>query len=144
MPSNPILQACSKMVSPSPSRCSENRIPSVPRQDFLQFCFALFKRMLPVILAIQFEQVEGIQEDLIVMSIGMQLVEVGLALPASPHRLPVWFASSKSQTQPSFNNRRAGDTFPGRTTNIGNPCSMGFLVACTSAASLACGRDVFG
>jgi hypothetical protein len=43
--------------------------PLSPRQNFFQFCFALFKGVLPVILAIQFEQVEGIDEDLIVMRI---------------------------------------------------------------------------
>jgi hypothetical protein len=45
--------------------------------------------MVAVILPIQFEQVEGIQEHLVVMGMGMQLVEIGLAVPSSPNRFPV-------------------------------------------------------
>jgi hypothetical protein len=59
--------------------------PLSPRRDFLQFCFALFKGMLAVILTIQFQQVKGIQEDLVIM--GMQSVEIGLAILPSPNRL---------------------------------------------------------
>ena len=44
--------------------------------------------MLAVILAIQFEQVERIQEHLRVMGIGMQLVEVRRAVLSSPNRFP--------------------------------------------------------
>jgi hypothetical protein len=40
---------------------------SSPREKLFQFCFALFKGMVSVILTIQFEQVEGIQKDLLVM-----------------------------------------------------------------------------
>jgi hypothetical protein len=45
--------------------------------------------MLSVILAIQFEQVEGIQEHLVVMGMGMQPVEIGPAILSSPNRFPV-------------------------------------------------------
>ena len=45
--------------------------------------------MLAVILTIQFEQVERIQEDLLVMAMGMELVEVRFAIPPSPDRFPV-------------------------------------------------------
>jgi hypothetical protein len=45
--------------------------------------------MLPVILPIQFEQVEGIQKDLLVMGTGMQRVEIGPAVRSSPDRLPI-------------------------------------------------------
>jgi hypothetical protein len=41
------------------------------------------------ILTIQFEQVEGIQENLVVMGTGMQLVEVRLAVLPSPNHFPV-------------------------------------------------------
>ena len=61
--------------------------PLSPRRDFLRFCFALFKGMLAVILTIQFQQVKGIQEDLLIM--GMQSVEIGLAILPSPNRLPI-------------------------------------------------------
>jgi hypothetical protein len=37
--------------------------------------------MLPVILPVQFEHVERIQEHLLVVDIGMQLVEIRLAIP---------------------------------------------------------------
>ena len=45
--------------------------------------------MVAVILPIQFEQVEGIQEDPVVMGIGMQLVEIRFAVLSSPNRLPI-------------------------------------------------------
>ena len=45
--------------------------------------------MVAVILTIQFEQVEGIQKDLLVMGTGMQLVEIRLAVLPSPNRFPV-------------------------------------------------------
>jgi hypothetical protein len=38
---------------------------------------------------IQFEQVEGIQKDLLVISTGMQLVEIRLAVLPSPNRFPI-------------------------------------------------------
>jgi hypothetical protein len=44
---------------------------------------------LPIILAIHFEEVEANQEHLVVMGMGMQLVEIGLAVPSSPNRFPV-------------------------------------------------------
>jgi hypothetical protein len=51
------------------------------RSGILDF---LFKRMLSVILAVQFEQVEGIQEDLAIVPAGMQPVEIGPARPFQP------------------------------------------------------------
>jgi hypothetical protein len=48
-----------------------------------------FKGMLPVILPVQFEQVESIQENPVVMGIRMQLVEIRLAVLPSPNRFPV-------------------------------------------------------
>jgi hypothetical protein len=41
------------------------------------------------ILTIQLEQVEGIQERLVLMAMGMELVEIRLAVPPSPNRFPV-------------------------------------------------------
>ena len=46
--------------------------------------------------------------------------------------------------QPSFTVRRDRFLLPGRTTKIGRPCCIAFLVAWTSAASRAAGLDVFG
>ena len=63
--------------------------PLSPCQNFFQFCFALFKEMLPIILPVQFERVETMQEHLVVMGIGMQLVEVRFAVLPSPNRFPV-------------------------------------------------------
>ena len=45
--------------------------------------------MLAVILAIQFEQVERIQEHLTIVPAGMQLVEVRLAVLPRPNRFPI-------------------------------------------------------
>ena len=51
-------------------------------------CRQFLPGMLPVILTIQFEQVEGIQKDLLVMGTEMQLVEIRLAVLPSPNRFP--------------------------------------------------------
>ena len=45
--------------------------------------------MLAVILAIQLQQLNAYKNTWVVMGIGMQLVEVGLAVLSSPNRLPV-------------------------------------------------------
>jgi hypothetical protein len=45
--------------------------------------------MLAVILTIQLEQVEGIQENLGIMAMGMERVEIGPAVLSSPNRFPV-------------------------------------------------------
>jgi|ERR1700738_3556944 hypothetical protein len=46
--------------------------------------------MVAIILPIQFQQVESIQEDLLVMRTGTQLVEIRLAVPSSPNRFPLY------------------------------------------------------
>ena len=45
---------------------------------------------MAIILPIQFQQVESIQEDLLVMRTGTQLVEIRLAVPSSPNRFPLY------------------------------------------------------
>ena len=45
--------------------------------------------MLPVVFPIQFEQVKAVEENLVVMDAGMQLVEVRFAILASPYPFPV-------------------------------------------------------
>ena len=58
--------------------------------------------MLPVILTIQFEQVERIREHLVVMGIRMHLVEIGLAVLPSPNRFPIHDNGADPQGQEGF------------------------------------------
>jgi hypothetical protein len=62
--------------------------------------------MLSVILAIQFEQVEAIQEHLVVMGIGMKLLEIRLAVLPSPNRFPIHDDRADPEGQQGFDNPR--------------------------------------
>jgi hypothetical protein len=66
--------------------------------------FAPFKRIVTVILPIQFEQVEGIQENLVVMGIGMEFVEVGLPILPTPDCFPVHDDGLDPKGQEGFDN----------------------------------------
>jgi hypothetical protein len=60
--------------------------------------------MLPVVVPIQFEKIEGIEENLVVIATGMQPVEIGLPILASPYRFPVNNAGLHPKGQKGFPN----------------------------------------
>ena len=63
MPSSPILQAWAKTVGPSPSICSLNRMPGPGLgHDRCERGLADRKRIAPQIVAVQLDQVEGVED----------------------------------------------------------------------------------
>jgi hypothetical protein len=58
--------------------------------------------MMPVILAIQLQQVERIQKHRVVMATGMKPVEIRLAVRSSPDRFPVHYDGLYPERQEVF------------------------------------------
>src|SRR5262245_43456582 len=88
MPSRPILQACRNTTSPEicalscrPTRAARSRVASWRLRDL--------DRLAAEILAVQFEQVEGVQENPPVLAPVAQPVEHRQSVAVAGHRLPV-------------------------------------------------------
>ena len=67
-------------VCPSASICSAQRDPSRDqRENISKPRLALFKRQGAEIFAVQFEQIEGVENDFAIVTAGVQAVEQGEA-----------------------------------------------------------------
>jgi len=75
----------------------EGAFPNI-REQLLQLCFALFKRVRTPVFAVQFEQIEPVQKHMVVVSVGVELLEIGDPIENnSSNRSPPKSRSAKSQ-----------------------------------------------
>jgi hypothetical protein len=65
MPSKPSLQGCRNTVGPSSSVCSlKNDAGRLPRQQSRQLRLAGAEGQVPQVLAVEFQEIEGVQDRL--------------------------------------------------------------------------------
>src|SRR5262245_53081034 len=105
MPSSPSLQACRNMVSPLPSMCSLNRMPDAALARIIS-SVALRLSSGSGRIAIQFDQIEGVEENtLIVMAIADQ-IERSHAVVIAGNCLAIDDARARAQTGECFDDQR--------------------------------------
>ena len=91
MPSSPMRQTCRKMMGPSPSRCSTNRMP---RRWDLPSSFAS-RRLRSVngrsrqVDTIVLDQIKGVQRRLMAPALASERAEVGCSVLISDHGLAI-------------------------------------------------------
>src|SRR5215469_10008969 len=112
MPSSPILQAWANTVGPSPSICSLKRrpMPALARRGL-----ADFKRVAPQVVAVQLDQVEGVEEGVTVMASVANTVERRHAVVVASNRLPIDDAGARAQACQRLHDQReaAGEVVAG-------------------------------
>src|SRR4029450_5012200 len=78
MPSSPILQAWAKTVGPSPSICSLNRMPEWALATIdASVALRTSSGSRPHVVAIQLDQVEGVEEYALVSAVVTDEIERG-------------------------------------------------------------------
>ena len=98
MPSSPILHACANTVGPSPSICSLKRQPKASfGQHTAQRGLAHFQRITPQVVAIELDQVEGVEEYAPVSALVTDQLERGHAVVIAGDRFDVDNAGARAQ-----------------------------------------------
>jgi len=107
MPSRPILQACAKTVGPSPSICSLNRMPGLGLgHERRERCLADLKRIALQVVAVQFDQVEGVQERAVIMAAVANEIERGEAVIIAGDSFTVDDAGARAQASQRLDDQR--------------------------------------
>src|SRR5262245_61220238 len=76
MPSRPSLQAWAKTVGPSPSMCSLNRMPGLALATIdASVALRTSKRITPQVVAVQLDEIEGVEEYALVSAVVPDEVE---------------------------------------------------------------------
>src|SRR5262249_53383520 len=100
MPSKPSLQAWAKTVGPSPSICSLKRSPRPALASILRsVAFAHFQWITPRVVAIELDQVEGVEEYAPVSTLVTDQLERGHAVVIASHRFPIDDARARAQAR---------------------------------------------
>src|SRR5262245_62411823 len=107
MPSRPILQAWAKMVGPSPSICSLNRMPgralaAIDASVALRTSSGSRRRSSPV----QLNEVEGVEEGTVVMAVVANEIERRHAVVVASNRLPIDDAGARAQAGRRLDDQR--------------------------------------
>jgi hypothetical protein len=84
-------QTCSKMVGPSPVRCSTNRMARPLRlaEQLLEPPLALDQRQVAQVLAVVLDQIKGVQHRLMTPTFASERVEVGCSVLVGDHGFAV-------------------------------------------------------
>ena len=107
---SPIWQAWAKMVGPSPSICSlERRAKASFGQHTSKRSLAHFQRITPHVVAIQLDQVEGVEKGVTVMASVADTVERGNAVVVAGDSFAIDDASVALRT--SSGSRRRSSPF---------------------------------
>src|SRR5437763_1282219 len=104
MPSRPSLQACPNTVGPSSSRCSLNRRPGAARASTLTR--VALRTASGSVVAIEFDQVESIQEHVGVMAPVSDAIEARNPVLAACDRFPVDDAGPRAQPGQRLDDQR--------------------------------------
>jgi hypothetical protein len=107
MPSRPILQAWAKTVGPSPSMVFvEADAGAGLGHDRRERGFADLKRIAPQVIAVQFDQIEGVQENAFVMAAVADAIERSDAVVITGNRLPIDDAGARAQASQRLDDQR--------------------------------------
>src|SRR5215813_6912952 len=116
IPSSPILQAWAKTVGPSPSICSLNRMPAPSLgHDRCERGLADLKRITPQIVAVQFDQVEGVEKYALVSALVTDQIERRNAVVIAGDSFAVDNAGARAQASQCLDDQReaAGEVVAG-------------------------------
>src|SRR5262249_59927467 len=102
MPSRPSLQAWAKMVGPSPSKCSLKRRASFG-QHTSKRGLAHFQRIAPQVVTLQFDQVECVDEDTVVVAVGGDEIEQSNAVVIANDSFALHNAGERGQAGEGIN-----------------------------------------
>jgi len=123
------------MVGPSPSICSlERRAKASFGQHTSKRSLAHFQRITPHVVAIQLDQVEGVEKGVTVMASVADTVERGNAIVIASDSLTVDDAGARAQPGERINDQRetAGEVIA-RTTIEPHPL---LVLACNNAEAV--------
>src|SRR5262249_5768905 len=149
MPSRPSLQAWAKMVGPSPSKCSLKRRASFG-QHTSKRGLAHFQRIAPQVVTLQFDQVECVDEDTVVVAVVGDEIEQSNARGIPSDSLALHNAGARAQAGERINDQReaAGEVIAGtavephlRAVLAGNDAEAVML---DLMQPLAAGRQLIG
>src|SRR5262245_48371910 len=106
MPSSPSLQAWAKTVGPSPSICSLNRMPELDLGTIDASVALRTSSGAPQVVAVQLDQVEGVQERTVIMAAVANEIERGNAVVIAGDSLAVDDARARTQACQRFDYQR--------------------------------------
>ena len=107
MPSRPSLQAWAKTVGPSPSgMLIEQDAGAGPGHDRRERGLAYLKRVAPQIVAVQLDEVEGIEEDAVVSALVPDEIERGDAVVIAGDSFAVDNAGARAQAGQCLDDQR--------------------------------------
>ena len=116
MPSSPSLQAWAKTVGPSPSICSLNRMPGAGLgHDRCECGLANLKRIAPQVVAVQLDEVEGVEEYAVASALVTDEIERGHAVVIAGDSFAVDDAGARAQACQRLDDQReaAGEVIAG-------------------------------
>src|SRR5262249_62011217 len=107
MPSSPILQAWVKKVGPSPSICSlKPDAQAGLGHDKSERSLADMKRIAPQVVAVQFDQVEGVVEYALVGALVTDEIERSNAVVIAGDRFAIDDAGARAQACQRLDDQR--------------------------------------
>ncbi len=98
MPSSPILQACANTTSPRCVRCWLNCTPGRdPRSRLASVCLAHLERLAPQVVAVELQEIEGDENDVLVVAAMPQHLKARHPVLIAAHRLAIDQAAARLQ-----------------------------------------------
>src|SRR5215510_14645137 len=126
MPSRPILQAWRKIAGPSPSICScEPDAGLGLGHDRCECGLANLKRIAPQVVAVQLDEVEGVEEYAVVSALVPDEIERGHAVVIAGNRVAIDDAGARAQAcQRVYDQREAAGEVVARTAIEPHPLAV--------------------